>query len=165
MSLINTNYYCNLTQIILQHKILILHNTPEHITIYLITMIFSATLNHHTTSSIMLTNQNYFLRNATMIIFCSVVKIITTHTHAQIYKETNKFFSRSICRDFGYTLHLIHPGVYLQFIARRMYLHTVTRKVWIYPRTRLFSHVWRRGRLALDPLYNKSSFRVFLSGI
>ena len=25
----------------------------------------------------------------------------------------------------------------------------------------LFSHVWRRGRLALDPLYNKSSFRVF----
>ena len=29
----------------------------------------------------------------------------------------------------------------------------------------LFSHVWRRGRLALDPLQNKSSFRVFLSGI
>ena len=25
----------------------------------------------------------------------------------------------------------------------------------------LFSHVWRRGRLALDPLYNKSSIRVF----
>ena len=25
----------------------------------------------------------------------------------------------------------------------------------------LFSHVWRRGRLALDPSYYKSSFRVF----
>ena len=29
----------------------------------------------------------------------------------------------------------------------------------------LFSHVWRRGRLALNPLWNKSSFRVLISGI
>ena len=29
------------------------------------------------------------------------------------------------------------------------------------PERGFISHVWRRGRLALDPLYNKSSFRVF----
>ena len=37
---------------------------------------------------------------------------------------------------------------------------------WLKSQNRtLFSHVWRQGRLALDPLWNKSSFRVFLSGI
>ena len=38
---------------------------------------------HHTPSSIMLTKL-YFLRNVMMMIICSLVKIITTHTHTRI---------------------------------------------------------------------------------
>ena len=94
--------------IIFQHKILIFHNTLLYIAIYLITMIFIPILAHHTTLAYYAYKSKvYFLRNA-MMIFCSLI-IITSHTHTQIYKETNKkkffFFSRSTWRNFW--LHVV----------------------------------------------------------
>ena len=50
----------------------------------------------------------YFLRNA-MMIFSSLVKIITTHTHTYAITDIKKKIL-SICRDFGRSLRLIHPG-------------------------------------------------------
>ena len=53
----------------------------------------------------------YFLRNAMMRKFCSLVKIITTHLHADEYINRTKIcFTRSIYHDLGYTSHLKNPG-------------------------------------------------------
>ena len=46
-----------------------------------------------------------------------------------------------------------------------IYIYMWRERFTFIPERGFTSHVWRRGRLTLDPLWNKSSFRVFLSGI
>ena len=54
-------------------------------------MIFIAILAHHTTLAYYAYQSKlHFLRNA--MIFCSLVKIITTHAHEFIKKQIKKFF-------------------------------------------------------------------------
>ena len=73
----------------------------------------------------------YFLRNAKMIIFCFLVKIITTHTHTHtwIYKKQTKsklFYSVNLV---GFSLHISshisrrEPQIYP---AAHVSLHTLT---------------------------------------
>ena len=89
----------------------------------------------------------YFRRNAMMMIFCSLVKIITTHTHTHTHTHTTHththterrahmkkkrkkfFFTWSICHYFGYTSCLIHLKDNFKFAARSMCLHTHTYKI------------------------------------
>ena len=54
------------------------------------------------------------------------------------------------------------PHIECMYIYIYIYIYIVTRKIYFYLKTGLYI---RQGRLALDPLENKSSFRVFFSGI
>ena len=53
-------------------------------------MIFIAILAHHNTLAYYAYKSKLFLQNA--MIFCSLVKIITTHTHEYIKKQIKKRF-------------------------------------------------------------------------
>ena len=113
------------------------YNISHHRDIYCV-------LIHHTSSSIMLTNQNFFLYNDMIMIICSLVKIFHTHTpththtHTYRYKHTheyNFFLTRSNCCDFHFTSRFKYPGDSLIFTKRRMRLTHTNTKYPLYVRT------------------------------
>ena len=73
----------------------------------------------------------YFLQNATTI-FCSLVKIITTHTHtrthARIYKETNK-------KNFSVNLSRLWQHIASHIPRRQPQILSRCASIFIYMRT------------------------------
>ena len=67
----------------------------------------------------------YFLRNAMLMIFCSLVKIITTHTHTHTHTHVYEYIKKQPKNKFFYSVNLLQ--LWLHIVS-----HTSRRQPQIY---------------------------------